>query len=214
MLFDFGNTLFARAPLDATIVSAGAAIGAPVDVVEAVALAERIDAAAASPAEARHGRDLDADVWRSRWHELYAAGDGVRPGLGAQVYAEMHDPERWVPFADARRVLGELHRAGCLIGVVSNTGWDVREVFRAHGIDALVDTFTLSCEVGAAKPSAAIFTAACRSLGCRPEETVMVGDDPLADVGGVPLGVRTLILPPTPPGSDNGLDAAAAMVGG
>lgn len=214
MLFDFGNTLFAHAPLSDTIVAAGAAIGATVMAAEAVDLARRIDVAAASPAEEHRQRDLDAEVWQSRWHVLYALADDRHPGLGAAIYDAMHDPAQWMPFARTAAVLDALHRSGLRIGVLSNTGWNVRNVLHAHGLERLVTSFTLSCEVGAAKPAAEIFAAAYHSLDADPWDVMMVGDDPSADVGGVPLGIRTMILPPTPVGTDNGLDAVLGSVGG
>ena len=211
ILFDFGNTLFSHAPLAATIIAAGTTIGAAITADEAADLAARIDVAAAAPVEQRHQRDLDAAVWHARWHVLYALADDRHPGLGAAIYGAMHDPQQWIPFARTAAVLDELHRSGRRIGVLSNTGWDVRAVLHAYGLQRLISTFTLSYEVGAVKPASEIFAAACRSLDADPGDVVMVGDDPSADVGGVPLGIRTMILPPSAQGTDNGLDAVLGV---
>ena len=48
-----------------------------------------------------------------------------------------------------------------------------------------VRTFVLSYEVGEVKPSPEIFLEACFRLHADPAETLMVGDDPVADAGAV-----------------------------
>jgi len=103
---------------------------------------------------------------------------------------------------------------GIQIAIVSNTGWDVREVFIAHRLDRFVSAYVLSYEVGAVKPAAAIFEFACDALGLPPTECLMVGDDAGADSGAVSAGMRVLLVPARPPGADNGVDAAARIVTG
>lgn len=212
VLFDFGGTLFAHASLAETITEPAVGLGRPIGSEAAQELAERIDALAADPAESAHPRDLDAAVWCARWNHFYSSADHRHPGLGAAIYTAMHDPAKWVPYTDTGTVLDGVRRAGCRVGVISNTGWDVRGPFGAHGLADTIDSFTLSCEVGAAKPQAAIFRAACQALDTDPNEVLMVGDDPTADVGGVPLGIRTLLLPACPAGTDNGLGAVLGLV--
>ena len=212
VLFDFGSTLFGHAPLPATITAAGAAIGHDIDAAIATELATRIDALAADPAEVARGRDLDRAVWAARWPVLYATADDRYPGLGAAVDAAMHDPQAWVPYAATARVLAELAARGVRVGVLSNTGWEVRDAFAVRGLDRYVDAFTLSCDVGVAKPDPRIFAAACAAIGVAPAEALMVGDDARADVGGVALGIRTVLLPAVEPGDDNGLTAVVGAV--
>jgi HAD superfamily hydrolase (TIGR01509 family) len=207
-LFDFGNTLFAHAPLAETITGLGFGIG-PADAAD---LAARIDAAAEHPDEAIHRRDLDAAVWAARWRHLYAVDDERLPGLGAAIDAAMHDPAQWLPYRDTAAMLSGVRAAGMKIGVVSNTGWDVRGPFVAHGLADAVGSFTLSCEVGAAKPDRAIFAIACARLGVEPAAALMVGDDPRADGGAGVLGIPTLLLPAAAPGTDNGLALVADLV--
>ena len=214
VLFDFGNTLFAHAPLDATILAAAERLGSPMSPAAARELAVRIDEAAAGEAEAVHRRDLDAAIWRARWQHLYALDDARLPGLGAAIYAAMHEPAQWRPFRDTAAVLGGLRDAGIKIGVLSNTGWDVRAAFAEHGLDATVDSFTLSCEVGAAKPDRAIFAIACARLGVEPAAMLMVGDDARADSGAGSLGMPTLLIPPAAPGADNGLALVLDLIAG
>jgi HAD superfamily hydrolase (TIGR01509 family) len=213
VLFDFGNTLFAHASLADTIEQAAADLGHMVGRAWAAELAERIDAQAHSPEELVHRRDLDPEVWRTRWQELYAIGDHDVPGLGREVYRLMHAPDRWLPYAPTAPTLRALKGAAVPVGVVSNTGWDIREVFRQHGMLRLVEAYTLSYEVGAVKPSPQLFLTACQSLGVAASETLLVGDDPVADAGGVRSGMRTLLLPPREPGASNGLELVPRLFG-
>ncbi len=208
MLFDFGNTLFAHATLRETIASCAADAGVDVDAVE---LAAAIDGAAMTDAERALGRDLDAAVWDARWRVLYGAADALAAGLGDRIHTAMHDPMQWHPYASTTNVLRTLSAAGVRLGVVSNTGWDVRAVFRAHHVEHLIDVFVLSYEVQLVKPDVRIFIAACDRLGVTAPATLMVGDDPHADSGAAVAGMRTLLLPAAAPGADNGLDAVAHL---
>ncbi|CAM5427097.1 HAD hydrolase-like protein [Streptomyces californicus] len=97
-------------------------------------------------------------------------------------------PEAWQPYPDAKEVLEGLRRAGIAIGVVSNIGWDLRPVFRAHGLDPLVDAYVLSYEHGLQKPAAGLFRIACSLIGRDPADVVMVGDDRRADGGAAAIG--------------------------
>lgn len=213
VLFDFGNTLFAHEPLPDTIAECARKLGVPMRAEQAVDLATRIDAAAMTPDELAHVRDLDAVVWSRRWQILYGIADEWAELLGERINADMHDPLAWVPYLHTGATLKSLHDHGIAIGVVSNTGWDVRTVFAAHSMDGFVTSFTLSYEVGAVKPDRRIFDAACASLKLAPDEVVMVGDDPRADSGAVLAGIRTMLLPALPPHTDNGIDAVIDLAG-
>jgi FMN phosphatase YigB (HAD superfamily) len=213
VLFDFGNTLFAHASLNVTIADCARQLGAPMSDEHATTLAQRIDTAAMTPDELAHPRDLDAAVWKQRWEILYGIADESVDGLGDAVNAAMHDPQAWIPYRRSGATLRSLHAHGLAVGIVSNTGWDVRRAFSAHSMYGSVTSFTLSYEAGATKPDREIFDVACKSLGLAPEELIMVGDDPRADSGGVRAGIRTLLLPALPPHGDNGVAAVIDLVG-
>jgi beta-phosphoglucomutase-like phosphatase (HAD superfamily) len=70
----------------------------------------------------------------------------------------------------------------------------------------------LSFEVGLVKPDPAIYARALELLGVPGRHALMVGDSPRDDVGGVPLNIRTLILPRTP-GPVHGLGMVLQMTG-
>ena len=213
VLFDFGNTLFAHAPLATTISECARRLGVPMSDEQATDLADRIDAAAMTPDELAYVRDLDAAVWGRRWKVLYAIADEWVALLGDAINTDMHDPLAWVPYTRSGETLRRLRESGVPVGIVSNTGWDVRAVFAAHSMSDFVTSFTLSYEAGAVKPDNKIFRAACDSLCLEPSEVLMVGDDPRADSAAVLSGIRTLLLPAQTPHTDNGIATVLDIVG-
>jgi len=205
VIFDFGNTLFANSDLSQTIADAFRNLGADVDPDIVGPLGMRIYDAAHTPEEWALGRDLDASVWAERWLVHYAIADEVIAGAGAEIYRLMHAPERWIPFATTADTLRRLHEAGVPVGVLSNTGWDIRTVFRHHELDQFIDAFALSYEIGCAKANPPAFWRACDLLGVTPTQALMVGDDTTADAGAANAGLRTLLLPLQEQGRDNGV---------
>ena len=126
----------------------------------------------------------------------------MSPGLpihqAEALYGLMIDPMNWTPYPDTAEVLAGLHRQGIKTAVVSNIAFDLRPAFEAIGAVDDVDEFVLSFEVGAVKPSAAIFQTALTRLGAAPEYTVMVGDSEEADGGAEALGCGFLLVDPLP----------------
>jgi putative hydrolase of the HAD superfamily len=110
------------------------------------------------------------------------------PRLHDALYDRHMLPAAWGPYPDATEVLGTLRERGVAVGVVSNIGWDLRPVFREHGLDPYVGAYVLSYEHGVQKPDARLFATACDALGIAPEDTLMVGDDRRADGGAAALG--------------------------
>ncbi|WP_432136157.1 MULTISPECIES: HAD family hydrolase [unclassified Streptomyces] len=200
VLFDFSGTLFriesAESWLRATLGEAGYTLPAA----ELATTARALEEAGALPGGAapRSVPEELAEVWRSRDEsaELHRA---AYTGLARQVplpdpalYEALYDrhmrPAAWTVYPDAVEVLGALRERGARVGVVSNIGWDLRPVFRAHGLDRYVDVYVLSYEHGVQKPHPRLFSAACEALGADPRRTLMVGDDRRADGGAAALG--------------------------
>lgn len=213
VLFDFGDTLFGRTGAHRAIVDDAAAIGVQIDDATARELWAQIQSDARTPDELAKGRDLSPEAHRECWTALYSRLDTLAAGLGEALYAREIDPFGWKPFADTERTLRILRSADVPVGVVSDTGWDIRPVFAAYGLDQLAEVFVLSCEHGAAKPAPRLFEAACHELGTVPAETLMVGDNPMTDGGAIHAGLPTLILPAAVDGEARGLDAALALLG-
>ena len=104
---------------------------------------------------------------------------------------ELH--EHFELYEDALPVLDELRAAGLKLGLVSNTGRDLEEFVRHHGLD--VDVAIGSRSHGFTKPHASIFRAALERLGVAPERAAMIGDSPDDDVEGArALGMTAFLL--------------------
>jgi FMN phosphatase YigB (HAD superfamily) len=158
----------------------------------------------------RSERDLDHERHRDVFHRTIALCPGIKPDLIAALYAVL--PDQWVLFDDTLPVLRELRSRGTRIAVLSNIGLDIRPFLDRAGVTGLLDGVVLSFEVGVVKPDPAIYAHALKMLGVPGSQTLMVGDNPRDDVGGVPLKIRTLILPPTD-GPVHGLGLVVPMVG-
>ncbi|MEE1801227.1 HAD-IA family hydrolase [Streptomyces sp. JV176] len=200
VLFDFSGTLFriesASSWLRAVLDEAGVAVSS----IEVRRYAMRLAVVGALPglpspqevppdlAELWATRDESAERHRAAYTGVARQVELPSPDLYDALYDRHMTPDAWRPYADAAEVLGTLRRAGIGVAVVSNIGWDLRPVFRAHGLDAFVDAYVLSYEHGIQKPDARLFRTACEELGQDPHDVLMVGDDRDADGGAAELG--------------------------
>ncbi|MCX5264166.1 HAD family hydrolase [Streptomyces sp. NBC_00199] len=200
VLFDFSGTLFRIESTERWLRSVLDAAGIVLAEPELAAKARELEAAGALPGGAAPVRlpEEMAGVWqvRDRSAELHrAAYTGLSrqvtlpdPALHDALYDRHRTPAAWSPYPDAHEVLKGLRERGSRVGVVSNIGWDLRPVFRAHGLDRYVDAYVLSYEHGVQKPDPRLFTVACEALDADPRSTLMVGDDRRADGGAAALG--------------------------
>jgi HAD superfamily hydrolase (TIGR01509 family) len=223
VLFDFHGTLAQVEEPVTWVLAAAAACGRELDRGRATVLADRLVTAgrAGGPKPNRVPPHL-AEHWADRdlyEHSHRAAYTGLAEtvstdvdGLADALYERLLGPDGWLPYADTEVTLRTLREVGIKVAVVSNIGFDIRPHFAAWGLDALVDSFALSYEVGRMKPDPAIFLRACGMLGADPERTLMVGDT-AADAGAVQAGCSALVLPAAEAGCYNGLGATLALAG-
>ncbi|MFD7014277.1 HAD family hydrolase [Streptomyces sp. NPDC059161] len=200
VLFDFSGTLFRIEPvgdwLSAVLDSCG--ITLPDD--ELAACARELEEAGALPgganplrlpehlAELWPVRDRSTELHRETYTALARQVALPDPRLYDLLYERHMTPAAWRPYPDTKAVLAGLRERGIPVGVVSNIGWDLRPVFRAHGLDSFVDAYLLSFEHAVQKPHERLFQLACDALGQDPREVLMVGDDRRADGGAAALG--------------------------
>lgn len=78
-------------------------------------------------------------------------------------------------FPDTIECLEKLHKR-YRIGIIANQSLGSRERLEKFGILKYIDVVVASAEEGVAKPDKRIFEIALERAGCKPEETVMVGD--------------------------------------
>ncbi|WP_432169781.1 HAD family hydrolase [Streptomyces sp. 1222.5] len=202
VLFDFSGTLFrvesTESWLRAVLDERGATLSGP----ELAATARALEAAGALPGGAMPVelpgdlaglwavRDESAELHRAAYTGLSRRVALPDPGLHDALYERHMSPAAWSAYPDAVVVLRALRERGVGVGVVSNIGWDLRPVFREHGLDPYVDAYVLSYEHGVQKPDPRLFSVACEALGVDPRQVVMVGDSREADGGAAALGCR------------------------
>ena len=209
-LFDFSGTLFRVESVESWLRTVLDRYGTTMEAGAFARCAGRLAAAGALPggppprtvppglAELWATRDESAERHRAAYIGLARQVSLPRPELYDALYARHMEPEAWRPYPDAAQVLGELRRRGVAIAVVSNIGWDLRPVFRAHDMERLVDAFVLSYEHGMQKPDPRLFLTACEALRVEPAEALMVGDDRRADTGAAQLGCEVYLVDPLP----------------
>ncbi|MGW3564562.1 HAD family hydrolase [Streptomyces sp. NPDC000941] len=205
-LFDFSGTLFRIEPAESWLRAALDATGAAIPEEDIPRCARQLEDAGALPGGAPPQavpphltelwgvRDRRAEDHRAAFTGLAREVPLPRPELYDALYDRHMEPAAWRPYPDTAEVLGELRRRGVRIAVVSNIGWDLRPVFRGHGLDEFVDAYVLSYEHGIQKPDPRLFRVACDALVLAPADTVMVGDDRRADGGASRLGCRVHLV--------------------
>jgi HAD superfamily hydrolase (TIGR01509 family) len=223
VLFDFHGTLAQVEDAVTWVREAARTVGHELDRIRATALADRLVTAgrAGGPppsrmpphlAELYADRDLYEYAHRAAYTGLLQTVDCGIVGLVEALYERLLTPDGWRAYADTLPTLRALRAAGIAVAVVSNVGFDIRDICAVLGFADLVDEFVLSYEVGRCKPDPAIFGLACDRLGVEPERALMVGDTP-TDAGAAAAGCRALIVPAAPPGAVNGIAAALDIVG-
>ncbi|WP_045687571.1 HAD family hydrolase [Hymenobacter sp. AT01-02] len=82
------------------------------------------------------------------------------------------------------------------VGIITNNRTaEQQDKLRFLGMDGLIDALITSEEVGVTKPNPRIFQVALQRLQAQPEQTVVVGDNWLADVEGAKaVGIRPVWL--------------------
>ena len=140
--------------------------------------------------------DHDEEVW-VLFTEQIVRGMGGNSNRAYECAAEMtrawEHAENFQIFEDVLPVLAELRERGLKLGLVSNTGRNLEEFVRHHGLD--VDAAVSSGMHGKTKPHPTIFQAALARLGVAPEAAVMVGDSIEDDIDGAKaVGMRAVLL--------------------
>jgi putative hydrolase of the HAD superfamily len=113
----------------------------------------------------------------------------------SELYARFSEPDAWHVYQDVIPTLENLKSHGLKLGIISN--WDdrLRPLLRILKLDRYFDTIVVSCEAGACKPAARIFTRACAGLDVSAGNTLHIGDDLETDLRGAKAaGLQALHL--------------------
>lgn len=216
VLFDVGDTLIRLRGTDGSLLHAAAAdLGVALPDRAAAAVWRRVLGRSGAPEELAKGRDLAPDRHRAVWTALYAASgaEELTPGLSEALYTRTVDAASWEAFPDTLPTLRGLDDLGVPIGLVSDTGFDLRPALEALDVAPYAQMILQSFETGVCKPDRSVFARACRDLGSPAAATLMVGDNPLTDGGAVAAGLTTLLLPPPAAGRTRGLSHVLRLLG-
>jgi putative hydrolase of the HAD superfamily len=216
VLFDAGDTLIRLSGSGETLLHRAAATldAAPLDRGAVTAVWRRVLSRSSTAEELAKGRDLSNTRHREVWTALYAdAGcETLAPGLSEELYALTVSAGSWEAFPDTLPTLRALRDRGLPVGIVSDTGFDLRPAMDRLGLSPFVDTVVMSFEYGICKPATKVFLTACQQLQVEPEQTLMVGDNPLTDSGAVAVGIHVLLLPPPAPAGPRGLGHVLSLI--
>ena len=140
--------------------------------------------------------DHDEEVWVA-FTEQIIRGMGGNSDRAYECAVEMtrawEHAYNFDIYDDVLPTLAELRAYGLRLGLVSNTGRDLEQFVRHHGLD--VDAALASGAHGKTKPHPTIFLAVLERLEVEPAEAVMVGDSLEEDVEGArALGMRGLLV--------------------
>lgn len=216
VLFDAGDTLIRLSGSGETLLHrAAASLGADqLDPDKVADVWRRVLDRSSTAEEMSKGRDLSTSRHREVWIDLYdSAGCGdLVPGLSEELYSLTVRADSWEAFPDTVPTLRALRERGLRVGVVSDTGFDLRPALDLLGLSPYLDSVVMSFQYGECKPAASVFRAASEQLGVKPERTLMVGDNPLTDSGAVGVGMYVFLLPRPTADGPRGLGHILSLV--
>lgn len=148
----------------------------------------------------RHDLSLSSgQFWSSLTHDwLKQFGQEVRTDdVIASAEKVLYGPESrcFLPMPGAIETVQTLKSLGLKVIVLSNWDDSLVKVLTHCGLAGLFDEIFASLVEGCEKPEPEFFDLAHQALGCRKEEVLHVGDNPLDDaVGAINFGWRALLL--------------------
>lgn len=200
VLLDWRGTLVVAPTYRWLVHRALRALGRPAGGDEVEAVLAQLRTADATEVESS-AVDVDVHLHRAAYARWFRTA-GLDGDLAAALYAAESDVAANPVAGDVEPLLVALRRAGVAVGVLSDIHVDLRPSFAARATADgttwadLVTVWTLSFEVGAAKPDAAIFQRALEQLGLPAADVLMVGDRGTHDGAAADHGITALVVPP------------------
>ena len=166
--------------------------------------------------EVAHPELATADDWWDRLAAVLASRLsqlGVQPEVAklaaAGVRTQYCRPDRWQLFPDTVLALDELSALGWRHVLLSNHVPELGDILVGLGLGGRFEAVLSSAVTGFEKPDPRAFALALASAG-QPGAAWMIGDNPVADVGGaVAAGLRAILVRTSPP--DPGIRHAAGL---
>lgn len=140
---------------------------------------EELDAGGSPPFATSRAREMDR--WRQIVAEVFSDA-AATDRIFADLWDHFGRPEAWRPVPAGHELVLAARRLGLPIVLASN--FDERLLGLATAVEPLMlaDHVFASSELGWRKPSGEFFREVERRLGLRPEQLLLVGDDPELDV--------------------------------
>jgi putative hydrolase of the HAD superfamily len=92
------------------------------------------------------------------------------------------------------RRLSKSYKIGLISDTETSSEKTVRMALRTLGVETYFTAIVTSIDIGIKKPDKLIFNAALKKLDVVPQETIMVGNDPVSDIAGAKqLGITTIL---------------------
>jgi len=115
--------------------------------------------------------------------------------IGERIAVLEEEPEHYYFYEDTIPAIERLGRNGVEAIIISNHVWTLPDIIRHLDGHARFEGVVTSARVGFRKPHPGIFEAALRLGTGAPVETLMVGDNPRADIeGGRAAGLRPVLI--------------------
>ncbi|MGD9679665.1 MAG: HAD family hydrolase [Candidatus Obscuribacterales bacterium] len=117
-------------------------------------------------------------------------------GMAAFLALLAQEKEAFTIYPDTLPMLSGLARKHVRVGLVSNLWpFPTRHIFQQRGLGRFFEHKIYSFEVGLKKPEPEIFELAAKRFGVRPQNCLMVGDDPQNDVAGaLAVGMKAALI--------------------
>jgi putative hydrolase of the HAD superfamily len=135
---------------------------------------------------------------RERWRRIVATVINDVPfveELFAKLWNHFAQAESWRLFGDVPLALESLVKQGVRLGIASN--FDARLHRVVAGMPALspIERVFVSSQIGYVKPDPRFFVGVQATLGVKPEEILLIGDDEVNDSGGADAaGWRNVLI--------------------
>ena len=154
-------------------------------------------------------RGKERDWWRTLVAEVFKGVPFQKfDAFFDELFEYFKGDKGWELFPETQNVLEEIQGRGFRLGIISNFDSRIYDVCRTLRIFSLLDSITLSSEVGAAKPDTKIFKTALAKGGLKPEEALHIGDSLAEDVdGGRSAGLPSIFLDRTLRPKDHGVSS-------
>jgi putative hydrolase of the HAD superfamily len=140
---------------------------------------ESIDAAATPAFATSRGREIER--WRGIVEDVFE-GSPASNAIFVDLWEHFAQPEAWRPLPESMQRVEDVKRAGGEVALASNFDERLFEIARVVEPLTLADHVFASSELGWRKPAPEFFRVVEQRLGRRPEELVLVGDDPILDI--------------------------------